>query len=240
MTGPTNQRLGFACNWDPVPERTWSGTAWWLYRALSAHADCVDVGVHVPAHARRGIQALSMRPRRGGWVPVWEHSRIWQAALEGRVRRNVRTSECEAVLEIQDIAVIPDTPFFVYQDLSYDLVQAHLADPGSGASRFFRTLDQRTLQRRRERQLSVYEKASGVIAMSQWLADSLIRDTGLPPHKVHVAHPGASACDPTQHLPLPRLRTAPRRRLLFLGTTFHVKGGDIAVEAFGLLRAIDP
>src|SRR5688500_9821465 len=93
------------------------------------------------------------------------------------------------------------------------------------------------MERRRARQLGIYAKAAGVIAMSRWLADSLVNDTGLPRDKVHVVHPGLVAGNSG---PLAE-RPTPRRRLLFIGRTFASKGGDIALKALALLRdQVDP
>jgi glycosyltransferase involved in cell wall biosynthesis len=232
--------LGFACNWDPVPQRTWSGTAWHLWQALGGVMDCPDVGVHLPVTTRRALQLATRRRRNGAWVSTWEHSRIWQGVLQQRVRQRASAFGCDAVLEIQDIAVI-DRPFFVYQDLSYDVLIAQRQQDDTGVAQYFRTINDRTLKRRRERQLQIYDQAAGVIAMSKWFAERLVQDTGLASEKVHVAYPGATSllnwtADGQSLTP----RSAPRRRLLFLGTSFMVKGGDVVLEALRLVRAQDP
>ena len=49
------------------------------------------------------------------------------------------------------------------------------------------------MRRRREMQLSVYERATGVIAESHWLRRSLIEQSGVSPAKVHVAPPAIVA-----------------------------------------------
>ena len=73
--------------------------------------------------------------------------------------------------------------------------------------------------------------------MSRWLAESLVRDTGLPPDGVHVVHPGRTA-------PVTAVaeRAWPRTRLLTVGRgDMRVKGVDLAVAALAVLRAeIDP
>ena len=110
-----------------------------------------------------------------------------------------------------------------------------------------------TVARRRERQLAIYERATGIIAESRWLARSLVEQTGVPPGKVHVSPPGISAgwVPPTNDTlavgpsdgrggdqlrpPLPE-RAAARRRLLFVGGDFYRKGGDLVVAALAVLR----
>ncbi|MGV1005758.1 MAG: glycosyltransferase family 4 protein [Candidatus Nanopelagicales bacterium] len=229
--------LGLAANWDPVPERTWSGSAWALYQALDTITGCQDVGLHLPLAARRGLQLASRRRRAGQWVSNWEHATAWQACLQAAIRRRVRQADCRKVVTIQDIVTL-DVPFYIYQDISYDLLLAERERDPSGVKAYFRTLDDRTLRRRRERQLRVYEQAAGVIAMSRWLAGSLVRDTGLDPARVHIAQPGATSLATVTGSA--RLRPAPRTRLLFLGTGFLVKGGDIVLAAMPEIRATNP
>jgi glycosyltransferase involved in cell wall biosynthesis len=89
----------------------------------------------------------------------------------------------------------------------------------------------------------VYESAAGVFTMSHFLRRSLIEQTGLAPEKVVTVHPGAvaSVAADLRSLSVPEaLRAKPRRRLLFAGTTFEVKGGDAVVAAFRLLQRKDP
>ncbi len=230
-------RIGFACNWDPVAEATWSGTPWHLMRAMAAQGETVDVGLHLPRRARQVLQLASLRPTPAGWVPRWEHSPRFEQRLTAHTARRAQAEACDVVLEIQDIGD-PGVPFAVYSDMSYDIVADLFAAGDDEAGRFFRSLTPASLARRRERQHEVYARADAVIAMSGWLARSLVETTGLPADKVHLARPGATALA----LPLPPLpvRDHPRRRLLFVGTTFDVKGGDQVVAALAAVRRHDP
>jgi glycosyltransferase involved in cell wall biosynthesis len=184
------------------------------------------------------MQLATRRRRNGAWVSTWETTHAWESALQWHVQRQATTWDCEAVLEIQDLA-ITDQPFFVYQDLSYDVLLARWQADDKGVRRFFRRLDEDTLKRRRDRQHHIYDRAAGLIAMSQWFADSLVRESSVPHHKVFLAYPGATSLAAAGQAPRPP-RPAPRSRLLFLGTSFHVKGGDLAVAAVTHLRTHNP
>jgi glycosyltransferase involved in cell wall biosynthesis len=231
-------RLGFACNWNPTPEATWSGTPSRLMASLGGYVDTVDVGLHLPRSVRRGLQLLSLRRVNGRWVPQWEHSQSFERGFATMTAARVRRARCDAVLEIQDVGVVP-APFFIYQDMSYDALAAEFAKDNSGARLYFRSLTSESLERRRQRQREIYEHAAGVIAMSKWFARSLVDRTGLPPAMVHVASPGATALRGGD-LPPPRRREPPRWRLLFVGTDFFTKGGDVVVSALAELRRDDP
>ena len=216
-------RLGFACAWGRHPRATWSGTPWHLREALVEHVDVRDVGIRIPWPVQAAF--------RGGLGPMWRHSRAWEHYSERQLRRGVARAGCDAVLEIQDLARL-DVPFYVMQDLSYDVLLERY--DGRGVTHF-PGLGLDAIRRRRDRQLHIYAEAAGIIAMSQWFARQLVEKTGLPAAKVHVVHPGATAA--TGHAPGNGVRRdPPRRSLLFVGRDFHTKGGDLVVEAVDVLR----
>ncbi|GLW23527.1 hypothetical protein Mame01_35700 [Microbispora amethystogenes] len=224
-------RVGFACLWDEDPRRTWSYTPWNLRAAMRERADLVDLGVEIPKTVRTALRAAHVRPRHGRLATTWKYSRITDEYCRRALLRSLRGSDCEAVLQIQDIAPLP-APFFLYQDLSYDaLLSVH--DPDNPHA-VLPNISPGMMRRRRERQLDIYARATGVLAMSSWFARTLVEVTGLPAGKVHVVHPGiTSAGDPSR--PLPE-RERPRRRLLFVGGDFRRKAGALVVAATRLLR----
>jgi glycosyltransferase involved in cell wall biosynthesis len=222
-------RIGFACLWDRDAASTWSRTPWELRAAMRAHADVVDVGVQVPLPARRLLQAAHVKIRDGRLISLWEQGSLTDRYCRAQLSKR---DDLDVMLQMQDLAAV-DVPFLTYQDMSFD---ALLSLRGQGLD-VFRILTTREMRRRRERQLAIYAKAAGVIAMSGWLAESLVNDTGLPREKVHVVHPGLVAGNDA---PLPE-RPSPRRRLLFIGRTFASKGGDIVLKALARLRRqVDP
>jgi glycosyltransferase involved in cell wall biosynthesis len=144
-----------------------------------------------------------------------------------------------------------DEPFFVYYDTSWDSMMATADSLDRYAA--LRRITKANVARRRDLELAIFERATGVIAMSHWLARSLAEQSGVPHSKVHVVHPGFSAVRNLQDTrpghepdedrlvhPLPE-REAPRRRLLFIGRMyepwdFYRKGGDLVIAALGILR----
>ena len=146
-------RLGFACNWDPDRTRTWSGTNWALLTALQAQIDTVDVGTHMSLAGRRAWQIATRRRRNGAWVSTWETTPQWEKYMLNDVQCRVAASQCDAVIEIQDVGII-DRPFFVYQDLSYDVLVRELESGDEGVTHFFKSLDRDVINRRRARQRS--------------------------------------------------------------------------------------
>jgi glycosyltransferase involved in cell wall biosynthesis len=252
-TGLPQPRIGFACMWDKIPESTWSRSAWNLRAALRLTADTTDIGVAIPRLQRTILQAIHTRLRSGRLASTWYYSRLTESYIEHALRRelsrNPAARGCDAVVTIHDVAVLP-VPYFTYSDVSYDAVIA--AAGGVDAYAAMKSMTPSTVARRRERQLVIFENATGIIAESRWLARSLVEQSGVPPEKVHVVPPGISAgwvpsngtvaVGPSdgrggyQLRPPLQKRAAVRRRLLFVGGDFYRKGGDLVVAALAVLR----
>lgn len=227
-------RIGFACLWDRNPAATWSHIPWHLREAMRRHAEVPDVGVTLSATTRDALRIMHARRRDGRLLTVWQQSRVTDAYCRRAISAGVARTGCQAVLEIQDLAPL-DVPFFVFQDMSFDAL-LHLRETTDIP--LFRPLPVSALRRRQERQAQVYAQASGLLAMSHWLARSLVEVSGVPAEKVHVVHPGISASYSGE---IPPARQRPRRRLLFVGRDFIRKGGDLVVDAVHALRRdVDP
>jgi len=73
-------------------------------------------------------------------------------------------------------------------------------------------------------------RAAGLVAISEWVKDSLLQHYGVPPGKVRVFR---FAVDVGQWQPSARVYAARRPlRLLFVGGDFARKGGDVLLSAF--------
>jgi glycosyltransferase involved in cell wall biosynthesis len=253
-TGSPQPRIGYACMWEEIPERTFSYSAWNLRAALRLVTDTTDIGVQIPRLPRTILRAIHARRRAGRLTTTWNYSRLTDAyiahALRRELSRNPAARRCDAVLTIHDLAALP-VPFFTFTDITWDAFAAMVG--GADAAAAHLSMTPSSVARRRERQLVIYERATGIIAESRWLARSLVEQTGVPPGKVHVVPPGIQAgwvphngtlaASPSDQRgghqlrpPLPE-RAAPRRRLLFVGARdFYLKGGDLVVAALAVLR----
>ncbi|HEX9338744.1 MAG TPA: glycosyltransferase family 4 protein [Pseudonocardiaceae bacterium] len=228
-------RLGFACAWDPLPEPTWSYTPWLLRAALRTRADVVDLGLSYPDAVRLPLKAVHARRVDGQWVSMWKHSRLARGYATRTLHRAERATPCDVALEIQDLASLR-TPYLVFQDLSYDVLLDEMEAQGTLVH--FPSLTRSDALRLRDRQHRIYADAAGVLAMSRWFAEHLVRVSGVPADRVHVVHPGASAASTSDGV---RAQRAERRRLLLVGKDFATKAGEQVVAALRLLRAdVDP
>jgi glycosyltransferase involved in cell wall biosynthesis len=233
-------RLGFACIWDSNPRRTWSYTPWDLREALRRRpgVEVVDIGFTVPNLLRRVLQLASLKRRAERWVTPWKYLRVWESALEYELNRRANALGCDVVLQIQDLGAT-SRPFLIYQDFSYDVILDCLRENSLGLREYFPHLDAESIRRLRARQVRIYGRATRLLTMSEFLRRSLIESTKIDPTKVVTVLPGVSAADTSTRAAFPingARRISPRRRLLFIGTTFLVKGGDVVLAALALLR----
>jgi glycosyltransferase involved in cell wall biosynthesis len=254
-TGWARPRIGFACKWEQIPKR--SVSPWNLREALRSVADTIDIGVQVPRLSRTVLKAVHTR-YHGRLTTTWSSSPLTEAYIAGALRRELARNpvarRCDAVLMIYEPAALP-VPYFIYSDISYDAVISAVGGAETYAAA--KRISPSTVARMRERQISIYDRASGIIAMSHWFARCLVEQTGVPEEKIHVVHAGinnlrnAAYRDPdvrtangatgTQPYPPLRARPAPRRRLLFVGRRFddhdfYRKGGDLVLAALAVLR----
>lgn len=247
--GSPQPHIGYACLWDKIPELTWSRSAWNLRAALQLVADVTDLGVQIPRLTRTILQATHTRFRDRRLITTWYYSPLAESYIEHVLRRELSRNRaargCEAALTIHDLAALP-VPFFTYSDISYDSAISAIHGVQSYAA--MKSMTPSAVARRRERQMAIYERATGIIVESRWLARSLVEQTGVPPAKVHVAppgipagwasHDGSQAASPSDRRGgyQRRERGALRRRLLFIGKDFYRKGGDLVVAALAVLR----
>lgn len=230
-------RVGFACLWDEDPRTTWSYTPWNLRGGMrtAGTADIVDVGLTLSGPARTALKALHVRRKAGRFVTTWHYSRLTDAYCARALRHNTAAAGCDAVLQIHDLAPLP-IPYFLYQDLSWD---ALLAADETDEQAALLGVSRAVMRRRRDRQLAIYEKAAGILAMSEWFAQRLVELSGVSAEKVHVVPPGLTSG--REKAAPPPDRAGRRNRLLFVGRDFRRKGGDLVVAAVALLRReLDP
>jgi glycosyltransferase involved in cell wall biosynthesis len=197
--------------------------------------DVADVGLSWSRPTRTALKALAVTRHEGRWSSGWKHHPATQRLAARQLRQAVHATRPDVVLQIGDLARL-EAPYLVYQDLSFDLLRDVF---GEGEIPHFPHLSCAKLARLRDRQHAIYDGAEGVLAMSAWLVEHLVRVTGLPKEKVHYVPPACNVVPP--ELPRPPDPDRPRRRLLFVGKDFSTKAGPEVVAALALLRRdIDP
>jgi glycosyltransferase involved in cell wall biosynthesis len=244
-------RLGYAAFWDAVPERTLSGAPWNLREALRGLTETVDLGVEFSSLTRLVLKAAHARYRDGRprtyWNNAWLTDQYVSRSLRRRAGEDPGGGGLDAVVMTGTIATFRE-PFFTYSDTSWDSSLSSTDTLATYAR--MRGLTAGTVLRRRDRQLKIYERATGIIAFSHWLARSIVEQSGVSPDKVHVIHPGrgdrpmpgpVGGGESTTRRQARAHGQAPGRKLLYIGrlydeADFYRKGGDLVAAAFAILR----
>lgn len=151
--------------------------------------------------------------------------------VQRKLRASLEKSPVDAVIEVGDLTLL-DAPFYVYQDLSFDVLSRYY-DPEIGVPGF-KGIDLETIKRRRERQQEIYESATGIFAMSEWFAETLVEWSGVPREKIFVTYAGLNSVE--EAAPKSGATNHDPPRLLFVGRDFFRKGGEIVVSALEQLR----
>jgi len=227
--------IGFVTSQDPMDRRSWSGSYYFMVRALQKH--CGDVHCLGPVKpvvetAGKVLNRTSRFLFRKGYDS--SHSVVLGKRYAQIFKhRLIRTSAdlLFAPAASTEIAFLGDSVPIVYES---DATFAVMKDYYAAYSNLFgfSAREANSIERRAIR------NASMLIYTSQWAAQSAVQDYQADESKIHIIPHGANFED----IPGPEVALQPREsgkcRLLFVGVNWVRKGGEIAVETFTKLRAM--
>jgi len=178
----------------------------------------------------------------GRFVPVYRSNWSFRASFQAyrALTRTLKTVPQDLLFfHTQTTALFahhvkPTTPFVISLDatpLNYDSIGRHYGH---------RPADARLLDRRkRELHRTAFQRATAIVAWSEWVRDSLVTDYGVDPARVAIVRPSAA----TSFFQLGERREfrsgARPLRVLFVGANFARKGGDVLLEAIAPLLGAD-
>ncbi|MGI8557687.1 MAG: glycosyltransferase family 4 protein [Solirubrobacteraceae bacterium] len=224
---PTPLRLGYACAWWHPREQTWSYSAVRLRQALAAHATVLDIEAQRSLAGKAILRALCLPQRE---LP-WQYCQTERRLIDRAVRRGVSRALPEAVLGIGEVDTVSEAPTFFYQDTSAAAILAYQAESGLPYTNLL-PCRRDVLERWAAQQGERDGRAAAVFTMSRWYRDFLVGTFRIPPERIVVIPPGVNN-PPTVYRDPERPSAG---RVLFVGTDFAVKAGDVVVEAVRRLR----
>ncbi|MBI5510245.1 MAG: glycosyltransferase family 4 protein [Deltaproteobacteria bacterium] len=222
---------------------TWSGIPYHMLQAGGA-IGLFDEGLRLATHKRIWtIRRYAWNLRRiataadgpGGY----QYSDDFLERLWTSVREHVRDAVVVSCFQLFPPSIVADSTIEKWFCTDMTLTQL-FRDYGLGRSTG-RNAAEQALKREREG----YDKAVGIIMHSQWAADSVVRDYGIPADKVHVVVAGASiesqVYDHWEQRVLRRVSQEQELvdrplRLVFVGKDWRRKGLDRLLRAFVLAR----
>jgi glycosyltransferase involved in cell wall biosynthesis len=237
---PATVRIGLADSLDPTDVQAGSGATGSLLRALEGLvAEAVPISAELPPALGRAAHLASVAARlRPSDLPDLRRSasESHAAAKLGRPtmaarrltarRRLANAGELDGIVQRGSELRLPAGRRIVsFEDST--VIQARRSYPWE----HLRGLGERDFERYVTRQRDLYRSAVACCCSTQWMADSVIGDYGVPAEKVFVVGFGANH---ESAAPEPRDWSTPR--FLFVGVDWKRKNGPAILEAFAHVR----
>ncbi len=216
---------------EPFATHTWSGISPYLFGALRARGALHDAIAAQPSRATQLLyKALSVQPTMEQWRFKYHLNLAYYRSMTRAARRRVAAmdqSRFQVILQIgawYDLTGWSGKKIASYHDGNLATL---LASP-YGHPKISPAHIQAALQHER----ALYNRIDLILPMSRWLADSFVRDNGVPARKVVPVGAGIN---------LPRIREVKDKdysapRILFVGRGFERKGGPGLLRAFARVR----
>jgi glycosyltransferase involved in cell wall biosynthesis len=225
--------LGMATVGDPSSVRTWSGTPFFMARALERHfPNLRRVGpFDTPLRQLFRVYAKALRVLRARhYSPV--HARAISDRLAAQAERAIRAARLDAVFAPAGSplarGIPPDVAFIYTSDATARLIDGYHPD--------YRSLSPRTRRDIEDLERAAITRADLLLYPTEWVARSAVEDYGADPAKIHVVPWGANMESAPPASTLVEVRSDDRCRLLFVGVDWVEKGADIAVETLKCLQ----
>jgi len=222
-------RLAFVCAGDPLDVHTWSGTPFHMLEALRPH---FEINLIVREVFPRWFMFLRAALRRltGGFVDLmW--SPIWTRGAGRKTISILERTDCDLVFAVAITPICANLVSLKPTVFVSDATQTLLSDYNPKHRKIAPWL-------KRSATLLESKSISGAAVClfpSKWAASSAVRDHGGNPERVVSIPWGPNLI--ADRITDPEGRSASEWRLLFVGTDWFWKGGDIALDAVARMRA---
>lgn len=216
---------------DPFDQATWSGSSHYFFSALKARNVLVDAFAATPSPAVQYFhKAMSFQPGLKAWKFKYSLNLSYYAQMSRcahKLLSQIPSNDYDAVLQIgawYDMTDLKGKLVASYHDGSLaTLLKSPYGYPKISASYIKKTL---------EYEKSLYRRMGLIFPMSEWLADSFMKDNDVHPSKLHPVGAGIN---------LPKVRPIENKsyeepRILFVGKDFERKGGKTLLEAFAKVK----
>ena len=220
------EKLVYACRWDKVMERSWSGSAYAILCQLEKKFEIerFDLNDTLGIKLFKVFRKLGLVKGEPSLLPLINvtNKKFKKKYGEKKVR----------VFQFSEAPITDNTENYIYQDLSVSyLLYLKKNEPETYKLCGFSNLSLKELEKRAEIQNEFYMRCNGIFTMGQWLADFLHENCGVPTEKLHVVGAGFN-------IPEVALDISKRKgnKILFVGRDYKRKGGELVVKAFKILK----
>lgn len=226
MNTHKEKKLIFACRWDKIPEKSWSGSAYAVYKELEKRytIERFDIKDNLRVKLFKLFRKMNfVHGEPSLFSMVKENNR--------KLKKRIGTEKVK-VFQFSEFPWTQNTENYIYQDLSIEYILYMKKNyPQDYLYSGFNNIDIAELQKRAECQKEFYQQCAGIFTMGKWLADFLVNDCKISKTKVHVVGAGMNVSGENIDY-----SSKEGNKILFVGKDFKRKGGEIVIQAFRVLR----
>lgn len=227
------KKIGFVTNGDALDVKMWSGTPFYMAKALEKHVvETIYIGP-LSSWALPLLKAYGNILRRilgQDYSP--HHSALAARQFAASAAKKIQEARPDVIFAPAGSnfarGVPADIPLIYSSDATFRLVD--------GYHPRYRNLSARNRRDGEQVERSGIERADLIVYASEWAARSALEDYGANPEKVHVVPYGANLSDPPDRVSVRFRREGTTCKLLFVGVNWQEKGAAIAVDTLRCLR----
>jgi glycosyltransferase involved in cell wall biosynthesis len=226
-------RIAFAAAYDPRDVSNWSGTPFFMVKGLEAAGAAVDIVAPLPEyrpliqfskkafHRAAGRRHLSNREPK-----VLRH---WAHQLE----RRLAGSQADVVVSSDSTTVThleSDLPIVVWTDATFHALVGFYPE--------FSNLSASSIENGNRQELAALDRVALAVYSSRWAAEGAREYYGVDDDRLAVVPFGANIEPPSAAEVSACVHSRSRDvcRLVFIASDWFRKGGDVAVDAVGLVN----
>ncbi len=231
-------KVGFAARWSPLDKKSWSGTCYYSFQEIRKKNEVVIFHYKWPWHLREWLtMQKSLNRRLLKKNTSVEFLKKYARYFSRQLQKDLEKTHVDLLFvsaSPQLIAYLKTTiPIIFMIDATFQQIQGYYP--------YFSNLAGYNIRQGIELDKMAFKNATHCMLASEWSKNSAVNDYGIDENKISVVLCGANMDFIPRHEEL--MTYAPGRcRLLFLGTEWERKGGNIVLEIFSLLKqkGIDP
>jgi glycosyltransferase involved in cell wall biosynthesis len=235
-------KLALAAGYEIADPRAWSGTPLSLYTALQATAEGDEI-VTVNAAVLPGgapqkppLTQIDIRASLQRRQLLTKARDAWRNPARSRaLNRWLAAEKPDALLQFGGFRTAASgIPYFVYSDSTHELSERFGREHPALFARLYPGRTEADARLAARAVQPIYDEATGIFCMSEWMAQSLQR-MGTDIGKLHVVSPAPNWNGAALTVVQKRPPQEPFR-LLFVGVDWFHKGGDVVFDALRLLN----
>lgn len=226
------KRIGFAGRWDPLDKKSWSGTYYYAHEQLLQYGHVEVFHFDYPSHLKTYLINFYKNPQ--DWL---FNKNVAVEFLRPYAKYFSSQLEKELLKRKVDVLFVPAAPQLIaYADTNLPVV--FMTDATfmqiQGYYDTWENFSPSNIKQGITVDKHAFKKAAHCMLASNWCKQSAIKDYGLSENKISVVPLGANL----DRVPLMEEINFEKKtcHLLFLGVEWKRKGGDIALQAFRLLK----